>query len=331
MDFSQPVFRTWPSDIRLDGRTWPDFKTEVLRRPDYFPPLYYCEGRTCKPSRYPTMDEIRARIERIDDFYMDTIRFKYSDFVNDFACERRLEMRELRYFNTPMKKEIELCIDDLVESVVKKYEEIAVKEAYRMSCISVSTEKVNELIANIKMIGGEIDYTNGEIKMPISSMHRISVNMPTTDFADTKKRRTWRNGYDGTDIPPVTDVQTYNNRVVKVTFADGSFTKAVCSENDNFDLDVGISVCITKRMMGKDGHKLYNNMMRKVHDQMVENAKREVKLQALETELKRQNRKKELKAAAKKAKARQEQIDIQKTAMVEALHAFKTETGDDMK
>ena len=330
MDFSQPVFRTWPSDIRLDGRTWLDFKTEVLRLPDYFPPLYCCCGSpTYKPRNYPTRDEIRASIERIDDFYTDAIRFKYSDFVNDFVCERRLEMKFLRM--SDMKKEIELCIDDLVESVVKKYEEIAVKEAYRMSCISVSTEKVNEVIANIKMIGGKIDYADGEIKVPISSMHRISVNMPTTDFADTKKRRTWRNGYDGTDIPPVTDVQTYNNRVVKVTFADGSFTKAVCSENDNFDLDVGISVCITKRMMGKDGHKLYNNMMRKVHDQMVENAKREVKLQALETELKRQKRKDELKAAAKKAKARQEQIDIQKTAMVEALHAFKTETGDDMK
>ena len=118
---------------------------------------------------------------------------------------------------------------------------------------------------------------------------------------------------------------------VKVTFSDGTFTKSVCGENDVFDLDVGITICVMKKVMGKDGHKLYNNMIRDIHETMEKNEKRAEKEKQLKAEFKRRQRKAELKKAAKKAKARQEQIDIQKTAIIEANRAMNDTTGDDLK
>lgn len=131
--------------------------------------------------------------------------------------------------------------------------------------------------------------------------------------------------------PKPVKVETYNDRVVKVTFKDGSFTKSVCSDNDTFDLDVGITICILKRVMGKNGHKLYNNMMRDIHKIMDENEKDKEKARKEKAERKAKQRKTELKAAAKKAKARQDQIDIQKTAFVEALRVSGIGSGDDLK
>lgn len=136
---------------------------------------------------------------------------------------------------------------------------------------------------------------------------------------------------DGYPTPKPVKVETYNDRVVKVTFEDGSFTKSVCSDNDTFDLDVGITICILKRVMGKNGHKLYNNMMRDIHKIMDENEKDKEKARKEKAERKAKQRKTELKAAAKKAKARQDQIDIQKTAFVEALRVSGIGSGDDLK
>lgn len=136
---------------------------------------------------------------------------------------------------------------------------------------------------------------------------------------------------DGYPTPKPVKVETYNDRVVKVTFEDGSFTKSVCSDNDAFDLDVGITICILKRVMGKNGHKLYNNMMRDIHKIMDENEKDKEKARKDKAERKVKQRKTELKAAAKKAKARQDQIDIQKTAFVEALRVSGIGSGDDLK
>lgn len=139
--------------------------------------------------------------------------------------------------------------------------------------------------------------------------------------------------YDNTDIPFIDRVETYNDRVVKVTFIDGTFTKSVCSENDIFDLDVGITICLMKRWLGKDGNRLYNNLIRKVHkrmDQKERLAEREKKLRA---EMREKERKMKAKREAKKEKARKEQIEIQKQAYIEALKAAGGIDGreDDLK
>ena len=139
--------------------------------------------------------------------------------------------------------------------------------------------------------------------------------------------------YDNTDIPFVDRVETYNDRVVKVTFIDGTFTKSVCSENDAFDLDVGITICLMKRWLGKDGNRLYNNLIRKIHKRMDQKERIAQKEKELRAEIREKERKMKAKKAAKKEKARQEQIEIQKQSYIEALKTVSGVNGqeDDLK
>jgi hypothetical protein len=129
-------------------------------------------------------------------------------------------------------------------------------------------------------------------------------------------------------LPAVSKVETYNNRVVKVTFTDGTFTKAVCSENDTFDLDMGITICAMKRLLGtdsKDATKRYNRFINHVHSVMEKNTLKELAEEAQKAKEKSKRRKAELKRAAKKLKAREEQIDIQKQAIIRAQKELEAE------
>ena len=101
-------------------------------------------------------------------------------------------------------------------------------------------------------------------------------------------------------FPPIQRVITHNDRVVIVKFSDGSFTKAVCSPNDKFDIDVGITVCLLKKVLG--GTNEYNNLIRKIHKQM---DKFEADKQA-EKDAKKARREKQAAIKAKRDKGREE-------------------------
>lgn len=122
-------------------------------------------------------------------------------------------------------------------------------------------------------------------------------------------------------LPAVKKVEVYNNRVVKVTFIDDTFTKSVCSENDIFDLDVGITVCAMKRLLGtssENATREYNRFMNHVHAVMKKNEEERAEKNAEKMAEKAKKRKAELKKAAKALKAKEEQIDIQKQAIIRA-------------
>lgn len=113
------------------------------------------------------------------------------------------------------------------------------------------------------------------------------------------------------DFPPIQRVITHNDRVVIVKFADGSFTKAVCSPNDKFDIDVGITVCLLKKVLG--GTNEYNNLIRKIHKQMDQY---EMVKQA-EKDAKKARREKQAAIKAKRDKGREE-----------ASRSFKNDIAD---
>lgn len=122
-------------------------------------------------------------------------------------------------------------------------------------------------------------------------------------------------------LPAVKKVETYNQRVVKVTFIDDTFTKSVCSENDHFDLDVGITICAMKRLLGTNSDNAtreYNRFMNHVHKMIKKNEREKLEAKAQKLIEKDKKRKAELKKAANKLKAREEQIDIQKQAIIRA-------------
>ena len=120
----------------------------------------------------------------------------------------------------------------------------------------------------------------------------------------------------------VKKVEVYNDRVVKVTFTDGSFTKATCSENDKFDIDVGITICLIKKMMG--GSKAYNKEMKRIHKLMDDAEEKKKK----DEEAKKIEKAKRTKAIAKKERKyeqwKEEQIEIQKEAYIRAIKEMET-------
>lgn len=163
----------------------------------------------------------------------------------------------------------------------------------------------------IKRIINDINKQNGGNTMPTKNYNEFEfVPVPNLRGVCCKP-------------PKIAKIEVYNERVVKMTFADGTFTKAVCAENDIFDVDVGITICVMKKMLGKNGNKLYNNMIRDAHKLMTEQENEKIKAQMLKEEARKKQKAEEMKRKAKKLKAKEEQIDITKQGFIRAMQ----ETG----
>lgn len=129
-------------------------------------------------------------------------------------------------------------------------------------------------------------------------------------------------------IPRIEDVQSINNKVVIVKFADGTTEKAVLSDDDTFSLEQGISICITKKILNKElkganGGSAYNKLVDyglKVYKDKEKNAKKkaEDEKKAKEAEQKRIEKIRK-KREKRKAKLREEQIEIQAEAYRRAM------------
>ena len=189
--------------------------------------------------------------------------------------------------------------------------------------LTSDTSCVNDLSSTTDGTSYSYTYANGvardetEIERAIRRLGELTkereFKMPTKSPFD------WNAIIMPTSIAPtIAKVETYNGKAVKVTFEDGTFEKAVCSDLDTFSVDVGITICVLKKMLGKDGHKKYNKMMRGVHKLM----QKQVIEEAAERERKNREKMKaeraKEKAAKRKARAREDYID----AHVEALRRF---------
>lgn len=192
-------------------------------------------------------------------------------------------------------------------------------------------ENLEKIRGSIMLEGSPDDFGITTIEIPTSMLDCIDIHDP--DSLKTKSMAwckyvtpnpTRRIDLSKSSIPKVSRVETYNNRVVKVTFADGSFTKSVCSDKDIFDLDTGITICIMKRILGKDsktGTRKYNCLIREVHGTMEQNEKEKEKLAREKAERKAKQKKLEQKRIAGREAARQEYIDDIAAGVQRALMA----------
>lgn len=116
------------------------------------------------------------------------------------------------------------------------------------------------------------------------------------------------------------------NKVVEVTFTDGDKQKSVCREPDVFSLEMAISICITKHVLG--GSNLYNKAVRnglKCYENKLKKAEAE------EKEKERIEKRKAKLAAYKKRRAekrKEEQIETQKEAYLRAMREFNKELSE---
>ncbi len=113
------------------------------------------------------------------------------------------------------------------------------------------------------------------------------------------------------------------NKVVEVTFADGTKEKSVCREPDVFSLETAISICISKKLLG--GSNAYNNAIRKAirvyNDGLKKRAAEKAEKERIEKKRAKRLAYKERKAARK----REEQIAIQREAILQAMSIMKME------
>lgn len=156
--------------------------------------------------------------------------------------------------------------------------------------------------------------------------------MPTNfNYYENLLRGTYKVHIDKDRIkfPEIKDVNIIvSNKVVEVTFADGTKEKSVCREPDTFSLESAISICISKKVMG--GSSAYNNAVKRGMKVYEDKQKREATEKAEQERIEKKRAKrlayKERRAVKRaeeekqrKAKEREEQIAIQMEAYLRAM------------
>lgn len=140
----------------------------------------------------------------------------------------------------------------------------------------------------------------------------------------------------GTLIPDVTNVREITKdgspKVVVVSFADGTTEKAVLDANDTYSLEQGVSICITKKLLGRNtsyGGALYNKVIKRALDVMQENEEERVALAKAEAAEEERTQKQIAKKKARREKIaameKERQIEIQKEAYIRAIKAMREE------
>lgn len=154
---------------------------------------------------------------------------------------------------------------------------------------------------------GTCEYTVKSLNTGIDNFNKTVKDDTLTTLDDNFNLRLYKNGHqiDATKfLPQVADVQTYGDKVVKVTFSDGSFTKAVKDDEDDF-LTAGIAICYLKKMLAADAKystNAFNKVLTKILKVMDKNRRAAEKKKKDEAEAKAKRLAKEVKKNKKKAK-----------------------------
>ena len=326
-------------NVKLDRNKESEVKLDLddqIKASERFLQLY--EKETTKQTDYsgiPSRKMIFEQISEYQDYDVNVDRYSvlFSYKKDNINCYRRMysyrdqDPEEI----VAMKQE---CIDYLIDDVTRLYKEQYIKEATDMDC-----NKYYEFEKQIQMLHGHINLefeTTGfmreiegtaKIELPTQYLKFLTVQIPKTDYGSVFDQKVPAPNF-AEGIPLIKKIETYNDRVTKVTFADNTFTKAVCSDNDHFDLDVGITICCMKKMMGKDGNRVYNDLIRHAHKVIADNDIAKEKAAKEKAEAKHKKRKAEMHRIAKKLKAKEEQIDIQKQAIIRAHQEMEGLTSE---
>lgn len=125
-------------------------------------------------------------------------------------------------------------------------------------------------------------------------------------------------------ISDIKDVKVRGKNVV-VTFADDTKTMAMLDSEDMFNLEQGISICIMKKLLGKDGSSVYNKLIKralkikKQNEKAIEDAKKAKEAEKNRRALALARHKKKL------AKKREAEIELHKEAYIRAMKYLNSE------
>ena len=128
-------------------------------------------------------------------------------------------------------------------------------------------------------------------------------------------------------VPEIIDVKVINQKVVIVTFIDGTQTKAVCDKDDTFNLEVGIGICITKRLMSND-EQTGNSMFNKSIKDALKVMKRNEQLEEARKEFKEEEKRIEAKIQRKKEKRAEKRRQKRVEELADAIALANTRTNN---
>lgn len=129
-------------------------------------------------------------------------------------------------------------------------------------------------------------------------------------------------------IPDIKNIIVHNDCAVIVEFVDGTTEKAVLHPDDNFSLEQGISICITKKLVG--GSAIYNKLMERALKVKKDNDVAREKKIAEDKERKERYKKYVAKKIARKERRREDYINTQKEAYLKAWAEINA-THDDVE
>ena len=235
------------------------------------------------------------------------VKFIYNDLDNDIHVRTTIRL------NGSMGVGLDDLMNTAVDRLAVDYDKIMIRRVFHMDY-----EQLNNLVSKIEDAGWQmhlIKYGDKpdevSIQIPVNMLNRLHID---DGGSINEMAFSWENG-----IPPICDIRTFNDRATVVTFFDGTKTKCVADVdedgNSNFDLYTGIAFCLFKRMLGEDGHKKFNNIMRKAMEVVEIQEKIDEMRQEFKAERKRQEEKKRLKAQKRKVKKLKKQAD----ALAEAI------------
>lgn len=254
-----------------------------------------------KKYMFADYDDIYNSMRFLENLYSDCIMAKYS-------------RRGLTVVHTVDKETISMEENfrrDIANCLARQYERVCKEEVLKMTGTDI-----NALDAFIRANNGSVaivdsglgfDGCKAVIEIPLRALSGISIG------PKEKKSK------EDNSLPKVWSVETFNDRAVIVHFADGTQTKSVCSKNDTFNLETGIMICLFKRILGDEGHKKFNDLIRDAYKAIDMHNEAEMAVtNALAEEKERQARKAE-KRKARKEKKRAEQVDILAEGVKEAF------------
>lgn len=122
----------------------------------------------------------------------------------------------------------------------------------------------------------------------------------------------------------IKDVTVYHNTVI-VTFADNTKTVAAMDPEDKFDLEQGISICITKKLLGDNGTSIYNKLIKRAFKVMNNNEAARIKAEEKKQEEKRLKEAYAAKKKKQKNKKREAEIEMRKEAIIRAMRELNSE------
>jgi hypothetical protein len=202
--------------------------------------------------------------------------------------------------------------DRVIEYAIMKYGEL------------IDKQKIKELKEMVEKVKDEEYFT---LKMNLCTPS-TDENTSSRFLADLINRRQQIARTYKYKLPEIIDVEVINNCVTVVTFSDGTKEKAVLDKVDTFNLEQGISICITKKLLaqitGCGGTKVYNGLIKRAIK------KYNAHLDSIEAQkqIEEQKKKKYEKIAAKKAKRkavqREARINEQAEAYRRALQSMNT-------